>query len=173
MKKLLLVIIPCLLLQSLAMAAPQRNLRSVIDDYRYSTTVEWDQHDKAELDLINAKFVAELKGLASEGALTMAEVRSVFQAQKDVDPAALEILKNENGEVVLENLRALIEERSESLYSSGSSWAPPRPGDILLYGILALVMMEIAVLIITSTDDVCPNPTSYPESVRYDCIWPN
>lgn len=170
MKKLIFVLIPCLLIQSFAFAAGKPALRRVIDEYQFATTVEWDQHDEAALAAINASFDKELRTLIAEGNYTIADLREALKGVDHIDPAVLEILKGKDGKVVLENLRDLIETRSESMYARGSSWSP---GAVFGIGLGILLVAEIAVLIMNEKDDVCPNPGVFAEDVRYECQWPN
>ncbi|MFL5785256.1 MAG: hypothetical protein ACJ76H_11635 [Bacteriovoracaceae bacterium] len=170
MKRFILFLIPCLLLQSFAWAAPSQDLRQLIDEYRYSLTVEWNQKDEAALAAINSRFSDQLKALDG---LSQSELREALRGQKDVDPVVLELLKDKDGKVVLQKLQDLIKERSHEMYAEGSSWAPSA-GSVFGVGLGILFFAEIAVLVIYSKDDVCPNAgaENAPEGVQYDCQYP-
>lgn len=166
MRKIIFALAACLLLQSFAWADSGRGLRQIIDEYRYATTVEWDQRDTAVFEEMNRKFQDDLRSL---GEVSAAELREALKGQGDIDPAVLEILKNEKGEVIQEKLQDLIDTRAGQMYASGSSWSPL---GVFWAGAGILLVMEIVALVMR--DGTCNNPGEpFPEDVEYDCIWSN
>ncbi|MBA2405136.1 MAG: hypothetical protein H0V66_10230 [Bdellovibrionales bacterium] len=171
MKKFSLFLVSCFLLQSFAWAGPKEKLKSILDEYRYAVTVEWDQKDKAQLENFKSKFSAELVKLIQAEKLSVKDVTDfVKENSKEfkIDANAIELLKDQNGQLNLERAEQLLKDSSEQMYMQGSSWAPEQ---LLLYGLVTLAVFEIVVLIITARDDKCPNPTYHPNDVPYTCIY--
>jgi hypothetical protein len=171
MKKLSLFLVSSLLLQSFAWAGPKENLKSILDDYRYAVTVEWDQKDKAQLETYKSQFSGELTKLIQDEKLSVKDVSEFVKENSKslkIDANVLELLKDKNGQLNLQRAQQLLEDSTEQMYMQGSSWAPEQ---ILLYGLVTLAVFEIVVLIITARDDKCPNPDSHANDVPYTCIY--
>lgn len=171
MKKLSWFIVSSLLLQSFAWAGPKESLKSILDEYQYAVTVEWDQKDKAQLDAYKTQFNAELNKLIVEENLSVKDVSDFIQENSqalNLDEQSLELLKDHNGQLNLARTQELLEQNSTQIYSQGSSWAPEK---LLLYGVLTLLVIEIVVSIVTNREDVCPNPASHPNNVPYACVY--
>lgn len=171
MKKISLFVMFSLLLQSFAWAGTPASLKSIVDEYHYALTVEWDQKDQAQLSNYQAQFSKELKKLLQEKKLSVKEVQSFLKQssrQLNVDSSALEMIKDQNGELNLERAEKMLLDHSAGVYMNGSSWAPL---DILKVGIGVLIFFELVVLVINIKDDVCPTPRSYPNDVDYSCVY--
>lgn len=158
----MLLFIPLLLCQSMAFAGSTSALKALVDDYRYSLTVEWDQKNEAQLKAIQSKFHQGVKELQAQG-LSMADVKAVAAGTQDAELVAVLGHENAAGE-----LQSLIDSRSKEMYAQGAQWSP---GAIFGWGLAILFVFEIVVL--AMKDSECPNSVEYPEGVRYDCEWPN
>lgn len=161
----------CLLLQSFAWASPREGLKTAFDEYRYALTVEWDQQDQEQLKKIQASFTQEMQRLvveeqltAEEFALFIKENHRSLQVEEDI----LDLVRDRQGQFDLGRAQRMLEEGSDLMYSQGASWTAE---DVLIYGFIGLIVFEIVVLIITHRDDVCPNPTRYPNDVSFECIY--
>ena len=171
MKKLSMFLVSCLLLQSFAWAGPKENLKTILDDYRFAVTVEWDQKDKAQLEVYKAQFAAELTKMIEADQLSVKDVTDfVKENSKElkIDAAAFELLKDQNGQLNLERTQKMLEDSSNQIYMQGSAWAPEQ---LLIGGLIFLAVFEIVVLIITAREDKCPNPDYHANDIPYTCIY--
>lgn len=160
MKKLILFLVPLLLIQSMAFADTANGLKTLIDDYRYNVTVEWDQKDQAALREIQAEFHQEVKALN----VSLEDIRA---AVKTEDAEIANVLNQKNESAMAEELQKLIDTRSHEMYAQGASWSP---GAVFAAGLGVLLVLEIIVLAMKNSD--CPGNNTAPEGVRYDCVWP-
>lgn len=161
MKKLILFLVPLLLVQSIAFADSGAGLKTLIDDYRYSVTVEWDQKDEAALKTIQSRFHDDVRALN----VTLADVKSAVSTH---DAEIANVLNQESEAAMAAELQKLIDLRSEGMYAQGASWSP---GAVFGAGLGVLLILEIIVLAMKNSD--CPGNNTAPEGVRYDCEWPN
>ena len=171
MKATGLILFFVFLFHSLAWAGPQESLKQILDEYRYAVTVEWDQKDQAVLSALKVEFGEKLKSLAQREKMDASELEEfILRNSKDfkVSQHEIALLRNAHGELELSKVQLFLEERSQVLYQRGSSWAPE---EVLVYGLLGLLFFEMVVLIITSRDDKCPNPQSFPNNVPYPCMY--
>lgn len=171
MKKISLFLVCSLILQSFAWAGPKESLKAILDEYRFALTVEWDQRDHAELQKMQAKFSEEFNKLVKEENLSAKDL-TVFLKENsrdlNLDESVLASLENGHGELDVERAQRLLNEKADLLYMQGSSWAPE---EVLVYGFLGLLILEVIVLAITYKDDPCPNPEYHPNNVPYTCIY--
>jgi len=171
MKKFNVVVLLCLLVQSIAWAGPAHSLKNVVDEYRFALTVEWDQKDPDQLKKIKATFAQSLKELVEVDGLTAADLEVFLKAnakELQVDQTLIDSMKGANGKLDLDKANKVLSEKSADLYMQGSSWAPE---DLIWPAIGILVLFEIVVLIITARDDKCPNPEYHPNDIPYPCIY--
>jgi hypothetical protein len=155
-----------ILFQSVASAGTASGLKTLIDDYRYSLTVEWDQKDEAALKLIQSNFRQELQRLN----VSATELKEVLAQSESQDAELLSILNMKDEAVMAEELQKLVDVRSETMYARGTSWSPL---GVFWSGVGILLVAEIIVLILDHSND-CENDLyyTYPEGVRYACQWP-
>lgn len=171
MKKIGLFVVSCFLLQSFSWAGPKDNLKIILDEYRYSVTVEWDQKNKEELENHKSKFKAELTKLIQDEKLSVKDVTEFIKENSNdlkINEHVFDQLKDHNGQLNLYRTQQMLENSADQMYMQGSSWAPE---EILLYGLITLAVFEIVVLIITARDDKCPNPNGHANDVPYTCIY--
>lgn len=168
MKKISLFLVCSLLMQSFAFAGPKESLKSVLDEYRYAVTVEWDQKDLSQLDLYKAKLSAELKILVQAEKFSAQDLKSFLLQNSELDQAVIASVSDKNGELNLEKVQSVLETQTDLLYSKGSSWSP---NNSLWYGLGILAAFEIVVLIMNTKDDLCPNPANHPNDIPYNCRY--
>ena len=161
MKKLILFLVPLLLVQSMAFADTATGLKTLIDEYRYNVTVEWDQKDEAALKQIQTRFHQDVKALG----VSVADIRA---AVKTEDSEIAHVLNQKSEVAMAEELQELIDVRSHEMYAQGASWSP---GAVFAAGLGVLLVLEIIVLAMKNSD--CPGNNTAPEGVRYDCEWAN
>lgn len=161
MKKLILFLVPLLLVQSFAFADSGAGLKTLIDEYRYSVTVEWDQKDEAALKGIQTRFRDDVRALD----ISVADIRAAVTTH---DAEIANVLNQESEAAMAEELQKLIDVRSQEMYAQGASWSP---GAVFAAGLGVLLVLEIIVLAMKNSD--CPGNNTAPEGVRYDCVWPN
>ncbi len=174
MRKLNLVIVCSLLLQSFAWASPKDSLKSVVDEYRFALTVDWDQKDQVQLEKIRSNFSEELKKVVVQEKVSANDLQAFISENSyslKLNDNVLDSIKDANGNLDLELAQQMLENSSEHLYMSGSSWSPEQLQSLLLYGVLSLVVFELVVLIITARDDKCPTSVTYPNDVDYVCEY--
>jgi hypothetical protein len=171
MKMLSVFLISVVLLQSVAWAAPKDTLKTILDEYRYAVTVEWDQKDSAQLAIYQAQFSQALKRLVEEDKFSAADLKAFMKENSRellIDESVFASLEDKNGKLNLERAEQLLEENSKQIYMQGSSWTAQ---ELLIGGIIFLLVAEIVVLIITARDDKCPNPQYHPNDIPYPCIY--
>lgn len=162
MKKLILILIPILMLQSMAFGSSVNALKALIDDYHFALTVEWDQKDKAQLEAIQSQFGRELKSLQTQNIITPKDIKLAFK-DSGMNEAELDALLLTNNSA---ELLALIDQKRQEMYDRGASWSP---GAVFGVGLGILFVLEIVVLALKNSE--CPHEGNYPEGVRYDCVW--
>jgi hypothetical protein len=171
MKLLSVFLLSVVFLQSVAWAGPKDNLKTILDEYRYAVTVEWDQQDKAQLAIYQAQFSKELKGLVEEQNFSAKDLKAFIKENTrnlQIDETAFAVLEDKNGNLNLERVQQLLEDSSRQIYMQGSSWTAK---ELLIGGLIFLIVAEIVVLIITARDDKCPNPEYHPNDIPYPCIY--
>lgn len=156
-----------MLFQSVASAAGTSPLKALVDEYRYSMTVEWDQKDEAALKAIQSKFHQDLKAMN----VTSSDLKELLSKSEAQDAELLSILNIQDELTMAGELQKLVDVRSETMYDRGTSWSP---AGVFFSGLGILLVLEIIVLAINNSND-CENDLShtYPEDVRYDCQWSN
>lgn len=121
MKKFLSVILLVLLLPQFAMANNVSNLKAAIDEFHYSTQVEWDQKDKVFEQEAKLKLIREFEALLKNG-LTKNEM--IEATGTDIEKYSVEIqglrLQDSN-----QMVNFLINKRE---FQQGASWV----GDAVL-----------------------------------------
>ncbi len=149
--------------QSVALAGSATGLKALIDDYRYSLTVEWDQKDEAALSQIQANFQRDLKAQK----VTIADLKAVLAETAIQDQEILSILNIQDESVMASELQKLIDTRGELMYARGTSWSP-----MGVFWTGAGILLVIEIIVLAMKDSSCPNSVEYPEGVHYDCEWP-
>lgn len=162
MKTFILLLVPLLMFQSMAFADTATGLKALIDDYRYSLTVEWDQKDEAALQVIQANFQRDLKAQQ----VTLADLKAVLSETAVQDQEILSILNIKDQAVMAGELQKLIDTRGEQMYSRGTSWSP-----MGVFWTGAGILLVIEIIVLAMKDSSCPNSVNYPEGVHYDCEW--
>jgi hypothetical protein len=145
MKKLsALNILFCLLLTShLALASQKELLRSLLDEYTFVMTVEWDQRDLKFAHTQNQKLQNDLRSLIKEG-LTLEEMKSVFSYYSN---ANIDQLETELRLINFKNPRALekfVKDKIMKGYAQGASWA----GDVVIFAGPAILLTAIILMIV-------------------------
>ena len=150
--------------QSLAFAGSSTGLKALIDDYRFSLTVEWDQKDEAALAAIQANFQRDLKAQK----VTLSDLKAVLAETGTEDQEILSILNMKDESAMASELQKLIDVRGEHMYARGTSWSP-----MGVFWTGAGILLVIEIIVLAMKDSECPNTATYPEGVHYDCEWTN
>lgn len=159
------------MIQSFAWAGPKASFKSILDEYRYAVTVEWDQKDQAQFEAIKAKFSSDLTQLVEDENLSSKDLQNFLRANArdlSLNESTLTTLENADGSLNVARAQDLLNKNADALYLQGSSWTAL---DTLKWGIGVLVVFEIVVLIVTAREDKCPNPEYYANNIPYGCIY--
>lgn len=126
MKTLTIIIALVFSLQSFA----STGLKSVVDEYRYFVTVEWDQKDLSQLELQNEVLIQKLSTVSHEEKMAF--------LRKNLSPEQLEILSAQVKNASKEELAQMIVESSKS--NQGASWV----GAVLISaGVIAVSLVVL------------------------------
>lgn len=115
------VIAFCLSFQ-LAIAGEIENLKSVLDEYTYAMTVEWDQKDRTFQQKQRRLFQQKVLALVKNG-LTKEEIKRAFAGTPSID---IEELDAELALIHPQDTRALgrlIQRKTLQTYKKGTSWS--------------------------------------------------
>lgn len=126
MKKSIFYVLVLVLVPQLCFASNARDLKTAMDEYHYFLTVEWDQKDKAVLEIKTTEFETELNELMDQG-LSFRDMGNV--------PEELKTLKLDDRELVLEKLM------NHSNYSKGASWNGDILAPAIIMGITAIAIV--------------------------------
>jgi hypothetical protein len=150
MKKLILLMT---LLPQLVFAGQGQNLKSVMDNYVFAMTVEWDQKDKEFARSQEEIFIGELRELMKKD-LTVDELLATLSA---VNPSL-------NPQVVSE----FVKRKSSQGYAEGASWNGD--GFPIIWGIAAagVITAIVLVLVSVSRDEGSSGGTGGVSCLEYD-----
>ncbi len=145
MKLISLFLILCFTMNAFASSGAIHELSSVIDDYQYAMTVEWDQKDETfrrkQLEALSGKMGALFKqGLTAQDVNILIENR--FKNSQVAQAAKAKVaLMGSN--LTPANVVDLLKESSSDIYSSGASWNGNT--QIFVWGGVVLAIIAIAV----------------------------
>jgi hypothetical protein len=149
-------------------AATKADLKQVVDEFSFNTSVEWDQKDKKQFDAYVANFEQQLSFLMSHG-LTNEDVLK-FAQDRIKDPVKFEVfkmkIKNLSSEGDLsKSLSDLLIENKNDFYAQGASWS----GDILDVGLALMIAAAVALIAYAVWFGVTHECTQWNECGRYRC----
>lgn len=133
--KAIVSIILCLSLMQGSLAATG-DLESVIDDFQYFTTIEWDQKDRKALEKRSRQFSREIKDVLARGNVSQGDFFKILERKipnkRALDRARLKI-SLAGDELSAEEISEITEEFKQDLYQSGASWNPSEGVQITLF----------------------------------------
>lgn len=144
MKKLISILV---LLLSLTTHASATSLKEILDDYQYTTSVEWDQENLSFLTTQQNKMMNHLQYLLDQGKISKTDLlEELLSGIKNKDVvASLKLrvaqLKDE------QEFKSIVIEIAKHSYSTGASFRPLNQNSAL-----ALLGMITVVLILSSAD---------------------
>ncbi len=125
MKFISWVLLICLSSNVLASASSMQELESSLDEYQYSMTVDWDQHDKVFYQQKTEAFFSKLQDLMINGQVTQAEVMTLIES-KVADKSAINDIRAQIGDVSSvkssSELANILKDNSDKFYAKGASW---------------------------------------------------
>lgn len=125
MKLVSLFIALCFTMNVFASTGSLQAFESVLDDYQYAMSVEWDQADAKFQETKTKEFFNQTQSLITAGALTQQDIITVVE-KRIKDKAVLDALKLRltlAGEMnSTEELNKFLKESSNDFYSRGASW---------------------------------------------------
>lgn len=149
MKRLLVLLLTCILFTAQVHAATNNGLKVAFDEFNYSLSVEWDQKDQAFHDKKVAEFKASLESMYANG-LTNVDVINFMAAEtknetlkKDLEILSVNLALNKYSQ---NESFELVQKALGRYYSQGSSWMPER-GQLLTYGVALLGVFMFAMFI--------------------------
>lgn len=124
-------------------------LESVIDDYQYFVTVEWDQNDLKHLEAATQYFQEELATMIRDGAISKDDVLALAEKRMG-NKEKFQILKKrlemmgQNGDTMV--LGEVLAEVSSGFYATGANWSDDAVGMICGVLVVAVVVWGIVSL---------------------------
>lgn len=124
-------------------------LETVIDDYQYFVTVEWDQKDMKHLEAATAYFQEELAEMihsgtiSKEDVLALAEKRMGNKEKFQTLKKRIELMGN-NGDPRV--LGEVLTEVSSGFYATGANWSDDAVGMICGVLVVAVVVWGVVSL---------------------------
>jgi hypothetical protein len=123
----------CILHSSIASTG---TIDSIIDDYQYFISVEWDQKDLELRKARSQQFADEVKESFVRSGLTKEDFFKVLE-RRIPNKRALDRLKLSlsliGGDLSVQEISELTEDFQKDLYSSGASWNPSEEVQITLF----------------------------------------
>ncbi len=142
MKTLALILTFCISFNVLATEPVIDELESLIDDYNYALTVEWDQKDAKFAAQKTTQFYSELERLLTNGELSKDQLDSLL-ASKVSDQRKLQSLKERAALLpsfsTSQELGNYLATNKAEFYASGASWNGTAT---VFYGGLALFFLS-------------------------------
>ena len=154
MRTIALVLSLCFTMNAFAGFASQSKLGTLMNEYEYAVTVEWDQKDQSVLQAQNLLLVESLKEMIAQGELTSEDIRSFVQEKEfTVQRDLLQKIELLGPGASSEELARLLTENSKSLYHRGASWAPT--AGHFLVATLVISVVGILVAALSSANTTC------------------
>ena len=132
-----------------AQVASHQDLKSVVDEFQFALTVEWDQKDKSFYDAQTRKFQKSLESLQAQGMsdLEMLDyLKSTIKDErvsKDLDQLYQQVSLNK---ISRSEVQKLVKETFSKTYNQGANWNGSGSATIAV----AVVVIIAAVLIFSS-----------------------
>lgn len=143
MKLFSLILCFCFTTNILASTVPANVLEEAIDNYMYSTTVEWDQISPSFKNEKDRELMDTLLALQSEENFSPAQIVAVLE-KKINSPELVNILKIKasklDGSKGPQELLNLLQSQEIDLYTRGASWNGTA---VLFYGGIAVVFIAM------------------------------
>jgi len=132
--KIIAILLSCLISFNV-MASSVKSLESLLDEYHYTLTVEWDQKDQEFYNSQTDLFVSNLSKLIKDQGLTKEQILSLAESKIN-NAKAFEALKLKlsllSPATSSSELAANLREASKDFYSNGASWS----GDTVITSVL-------------------------------------
>lgn len=122
---------------------PEGRLRIALDEFAYTTEVEWDQKDIAFYQNAVEKFSKEVEQLRNEGLSVDSILALAAEESKDLSlKSEIDTIRKLVDSQKLSNEELLIRTREllKNTYSRGASWSPEAD----------IIMMSLPVIILTA-----------------------
>lgn len=138
------------------------SLESIINDYHYTITVEWDQENKEFQQKAHKEFIEKLESFFKSNDISSEEVlKSISLNVKDKALLDSMLLKASLVDMSSspQELMSFIENSSTSFYSRGASWNGWVIYQVAVYSILIIGFTTLCVLAATKKETVCTGTT--------------
>lgn len=152
--KVLSIVITLLLSFNLVAATPGAGrLSTLVDDFQFALTVEWDQKDKVAFETINEEFRQKLNLIVQEEGISKTELMKFLETKvrnkKLLDEMQLRIqLMSQNP--TSSEIQSLFNDMKSSIYGQGASWV----GEVaFVTGWVILAVIFIVYLVKTLKED--------------------
>ena len=145
MKKVVSLFFTCILAPQFALASITTDLKSVIDDYNYSMTIEWDQQDSSFAQEKEIQLQTEINQLIQAG-LTKEEFLGLYPEAQELEEE-LKFIDMKNPITVAEFMQ------KHQKYKKGAAWS----GE-LTEGLIAFAAILVLVAFISYKAKDCGGP---------------
>lgn len=125
MKKLSTLFLVLLMIPQLCFASQAKELKTIMDEYHYFITVEWDQEDNRAFEDQTKIYENKIDDLISKG-LSIKDLGQI--------PQELKNLNHNDREIIMRSLK------EEGLYSKGASWNGEVLAPAIMLGIVAIAL---------------------------------
>jgi hypothetical protein len=153
--------------------ASEERLKAIFDDFKYATTVEWDQKDPAFFNYHLSLFIKNLESLKQQGVtqnqmfeFLKKEIKNP-QLRNDLDHmlSLYQVEQMDQSEAI-----SFIRNSLEKSYAQGTSWSPI--GNVLLItaGVIAILYGVAIIYMTTDWFNGNGGKNCYPEEVCKDNI---
>lgn len=144
-----------------AQVASHQDLKSVVDEFQFALTVEWDQKDKSFYDAQTRKFQKSIESLQAQGMSDLElldYLKSTIKDQrvsKDLDQLYQQVSL---GKTPRSEVQKLVKETLSQTYQQGANWNGNGTATVAI----AAVVIIVAVLIFSSINNSKNDPNQAP-----------